>query len=232
MHLVIISGSSRIRSLSNTTKIISAFSEGFVEGTFLNTDDFSINSVETYYLSDRKQWKDAECAFFENENVLFALPLFVDNVPGNMLEFLELLLEKNVEKNNGKLKKISFLLQGGFDEGCQYRCCQKFLEALPAKFGAECSGVLVKGGNFMIRFFPSCMAEKLVNPYKRMGQKFAEYGSFNFEEAKSFCGEEQYSSMSIFAFKLFGSFFLRKVFTRILHKVSGDKKKTLMDRPY
>lgn len=232
MHLVIISGASRPRSLSNTAKIISSFSEGFIESSFLNASDSSSNSVETYYLADRKQWNDAETAFFENDSILFALPLFVENIPGLMLEFLERLLEKNEKKSGSGNKKIGFLLQGGFDEGCQYRCCQKFLETLPARFGATCSGVLVKGGNFMIRFFPAGMAERIIDPYKEMGKKFAEYGSFYSDEARSFCGEEYYSRKMIFAFNLIGKIFLKKALTRILRKNSGDSKKTLVDRPY
>ena len=79
MHFVMISGAARTQSKSNTAKILAAFGAG------LNS---SGNTSETWYLSDRKQWKRAKAAFEENENVLFALPLYVENVPGIMLEFL------------------------------------------------------------------------------------------------------------------------------------------------
>ena len=79
MHFLIIRGDARTQSQSNTAKIIAAFCEG------LHNDG---NTSEIWYLSDRKQWKSAMTAFEENENILFALPLYVENVPGIMLEFL------------------------------------------------------------------------------------------------------------------------------------------------
>ena len=102
MHFVIISGAARTQSQSNTAKIIAAFCEG------LHNDG---NTSEIWYLSDRKQWKSAMTAFEENENILFALPLYVENVPGIMLEFLACLSAKERPGS-----RISFLLQGGFPE--------------------------------------------------------------------------------------------------------------------
>ncbi|GFI56012.1 hypothetical protein IMSAG013_01063 [Clostridiales bacterium] len=97
MHFVIISGTARTRSKSNTAKIISVFCEGLHNGG---------NTSEVWYLSDRKQWKSAKTAFEENENILFALPLYVENVPGIMLEFLASLSAKERPGT-----RISFLLR-------------------------------------------------------------------------------------------------------------------------
>ena len=102
MHFVIISGAARTQSQSNTAKIIAAFCEGLHNGG---------NTSEIWYLSDRKQWKSAMTAFEENENILFALPLYVENVPGSTLEFLAGLSAKERPGT-----RISFLLQGGFPE--------------------------------------------------------------------------------------------------------------------
>ena len=76
MHLVIISGATRPQTKSNTAKIISAFRKGYEE---------SGNQTEVWYLSDRSQWESAAKAFEENENILIALPLYVENIPGILL---------------------------------------------------------------------------------------------------------------------------------------------------
>ena len=129
MHVVIISGAARTQSRSNTAKIIAALCEG------LNS---SGNTSEIWYLSDRKQWKSAKTAFEENQNILFALPLYVENVPGIMLEFLAGLSAKERQGT-----RISFLLQGGFPEVSQGRCCEEFLKTLPAQLGCGYGGTFI-----------------------------------------------------------------------------------------
>ena len=98
-------GAARHQSKSNTAKIIDVFCVGLSN---------SGNTSEIWYLSDRKQWERAKTAFAENENILFALPLYVENVPGIMLELLAGLSPK---AQTGT--RISFLLQGGFPEVSQ-----------------------------------------------------------------------------------------------------------------
>ena len=79
MHLVIISGAARPQSKSNTAKVIAAFQKGFEE---------SGNTTEVWYLSDRHQWESAADAFARNDRILIAFPLYVENIPGILLEFL------------------------------------------------------------------------------------------------------------------------------------------------
>jgi len=93
MHLVIISGAARPMPKSNTAKIIAAFRKGFEEGG---------NTAEVWYLSDRRQWQSAREAFANNELILFALPLYVENIPGIMLEFLEGLELPGIARLNDK----------------------------------------------------------------------------------------------------------------------------------
>lgn len=123
MHVVIISGAARVQSMSNTAKIINAFCEGLKR---------SNNTWEVWYLSNRRQWESASDAFMKNEHILFALPLYVENVPGILLEFLTGLQPKT---QCGTC--ISFLLQGGFPEVSQGRCCEEFLKMLPKQLGCE-----------------------------------------------------------------------------------------------
>lgn len=111
--------------MSNTAKIIEAFWKGYEEAG---------NTTEVWYLSDRRQWPEAKEAFGKNDNILFALPLYVENIPGIMLEFLEQLPPKTVPGT-----RIAFLLQGGFPEASQSRYfakMQKFDQTDVNKFAA------------------------------------------------------------------------------------------------
>lgn len=147
MHLVIISGAARPQAKSNTAKIIAAFQKGYAE---------SGNTTEVYYLSDRRQWAAAEKAFQENTNILIALPLYVENIPGILLEFLSGLQPK---KTPGT--RLAFLLQGGFPEASQSRCCEAFLEALPPQLGCAYAGTLIKGDMFGVGLMDEKNREKM-----------------------------------------------------------------------
>ena len=172
MHLVIINASPRVETKSNTARIIRTFIRGFEEGG---------NSTEVWHLSDKKQWTGAKEAYEKNKDILFAIPLYVENVPGIMLEFLETLQPK---KESGT--KLSFLLQGGFAEASQLRCGEAYLELLPSYFNCEYNGTLIKGDNFAPSWLPEDMAEKMVAHYEKMGRPFAEKGTFSKEEVRGF----------------------------------------------
>ena len=86
MHVLIINGSPRIKAHSNTDKIIDKFGEGLKEAG---------STYEQYEVSDRKQWDDIRAAYYANSNILIALPLYVECIPGLLMEFLETLTPKN-----------------------------------------------------------------------------------------------------------------------------------------
>ena len=136
MHVVIINGSPRVQKFSNTEKILTSFEKGLSEKGC---------SFERYAISDGRSWETIRTAYMENEEILIALPLYVECVPGLLLEFLETLPVKD------ERTRLSFLLQSGFAEGCQLRCGEEFLAKLPAYLGVRYGGCLVKGDNFGIR---------------------------------------------------------------------------------
>lgn len=177
MHVLIINGSPRVKKYSNTDKILKMFTDGLKEkgGTF-----------EQYEVSDRKQWDDIREAFGKAENVLLAIPLFVENIPGLLLEFLETVTPREGDCD------IAYILQGGFAEGSQLRCGEKYLKMLSDKLGCRYKGTLIKGDNFSIRFFEGDMQDRVTGPYKRMGEVFAERGDFNDEECVKFAGPEYF----------------------------------------
>ena len=177
MHVVIINGSPRVQKYSNTEKIIAAFAKGLSEAE---------SSFETYAISDRKTWDIIRDAYMKNDEILIALPLYVECVPGLLLEFLETLPKKD------ERTRLSFLLQSGFTEGCQLRCGEAFLEKLPEYLGVRYGGCLVKGGNFGIRILDEEKQAQATKPYQEMGRLFAEGDGFFREEAKKFTGPEYF----------------------------------------
>lgn len=178
MHVVIINGSPRIQKYSNTEKIIASFTKGLSKKGA---------SFETYAISNRKSWQIIREAYIKNEEILIALPLYVECVPGLLLEFLETLPPKD------KRTRLSFLLQSGFAEGCQLRCGEAFLEKLPEYLGVRYGGCLVKGDNFAIRFVDEKKQIQATKPYQAMGELFAEGDGFFREEAKKFTGPEYFT---------------------------------------
>ena len=164
MHVLIINGSPRVKEYSNTDKILARFTEGFAEnGT----------TFEQYEISDRKQWDTIRDAFYKNTDIIIALPLYVECIPGLLMEFLETLTPKTGNA------KMSFILQSGFAEGVQLRCGEAYLERLAKNLGCEYGGTLVKGGNFEIRFLNDENRAKATSPYAEMGREFSAAGNFN-----------------------------------------------------
>lgn len=200
MHVVIINGSPRVQKYSNTEKIIASFTKGLSEKGA---------SFETYAISDRKSWEMIRDAYIKNEEILIALPLYVECVPGLLLEFLETLPKKDEHT------RLSFLLQSGFAEGCQLRCGEEFLAKLPGYLGVRYGGCLVKGDNFGIRVLDEEKQKQVTKPYQAMGELFAGGDGFFREEAKKFTGPE-YLSLPMrllmqFAFKTFQKKIFQKV---------------------
>ena len=175
MHVAIINRSPLVQKYSNTEKIIAAFAKGLSEKE---------STFETYAISNRKTWDIIRDAYIKNDEILIALPLYVECVPGLLLEFLETLPKKD------KHTRLSFLLQSGFAEGCQLRCGEAFLEKLPDYLGVRYGGCLVKGNNFGIRILDEKNQAQVTKPYQAMGKLFAEGDGFFREEAKKFTGPE------------------------------------------
>ncbi|WP_304577010.1 NAD(P)H-dependent oxidoreductase, partial [Romboutsia ilealis] len=165
MNLLIISCTPRIKEKSNTDKILDEFKKGY--------ESYG-NTTETLYLYKRNEWETIRKKFYENDNILFALPLYVECIPGIMAEFLESLKPKH--KNN---TKIGFLLQGGFGEASQLRCCESYLETLPSLLGCEYNGTLLKGNMFAVSFMDGKIRKKMVEPFYNMGKYYAQNNYFN-----------------------------------------------------
>lgn len=216
MHLVIISGATRPQSKSNTAKVITAFQKGFEE---------NCNTTEVWYLSDRRQWKRAAQAFTQNDRILIAFPLYVENIPGILLEFLSGLTPK---KTPGT--KLAFLIQGGFPEASQSRCCEAFLETLPAQLGCDYAGTLIKGDMFGTSLVNEKNREKMLAPFTQMGRTFAQTGCFEKAAVDAFAGPEYMPEKQIRMYNRIGKHISHFFIGRIARKL-GCKEK-LDARPY
>ena len=206
MHLVVISGAARPQAKSNTAKIIAAFVQGYEEYG---------HTTEVYYLSDRRQWPAAEKAFRESTDILVALPLYVENIPGILLEFLSGLQPKKAPGT-----KLAFLLQGGFPEASQSRCCESFLETLPAQLGCQYAGTLLKGDMFGVGLVDEKNREKMLAPFTEMGRVFARSGLFEKSAVDAFAAPECMPRKQIRMYNLFGRHFSR-LFMGVIAKKLG-----------
>lgn len=204
-HVIIINGSPRIKKNSNTNKIIQAFAEGLENAGITH---------KLYSLSNHAEWDEAREAFMTNDNIIIAVPLFVECLPSLLLEFLSTLPTERKQP-----AKLSFILHGGFDEGHQLRLGEKFLQSLPAQLGCTSGGVLVKGGSFLLRnrenSYIKKMTDKMLASYTTMGQSFAQNGNFMTPEAKKFTGFEKNPKIGILLFNLIFKRIVKKNFERI-----------------
>lgn len=216
MKLTVISGAARPRAKSNTALILEAFCRGYEAGG---------NQTEVFFLFDRGQWEAARAAFDASDNLLIALPLYVENLPGLLLEFLTTLTPK---RKPGA--KLAFLVQGGFPEASQLRCCEAYLETLPARLGCEYGGTLIKGNMFFLRLSSPKEQQEELKLFETMGRRFAQLGRFDKDEVTFFAAPEYLPEAAMKMFRGPGKFLQRLVMNRMSRKMGG--KGHLMARPY
>lgn len=191
MSLVIFSCSPRSEGTSNTAAIASAFKDGYLSQ--------AKEDVAIYYLFKRSEWDNYRKIFRKSTSIIIALPLFVECIPGLLAEFLESLIPKNPDENKTKL---SFILQSGFEEACQLRTCEKYLEKLPSYLGCEYAGTLLKGGMFALSITSEKNKKKMLEPFYNMGKVYAQEGFFDKETVTKFAAPERYAKSTCLLIRL------------------------------
>jgi len=187
VKLVIFSCSPRTESKSNTATIVNAFKTGYLsEG---ETD------IDVYFLYKRSEWDNYRKIFMESTEIIFALPLFVECIPGFLMEFLETLEPKN---KDGIKTKIGFILNSGFEEACQLRTCEKYLETLPYYLNCEYSGTLIKGGMLPLSMVSDKQRAKMLQPFNQMGKIYAKERVFEKSKVTKIAAPEKYSPFFCF----------------------------------
>lgn len=222
MQLTIFSCSPQANAKSASAFISEAFKIGFTSN--------HENTATIYFLRNRDQWRTYKDVFAKSEQVLFVLPLYVDCIPGLLMEFLEYIEDWKQTEEASTNKKLSFILQSGFPEARQMRVCERFLEQLPSYLGCEYAGTLLKGGMFGAAY---AMGEKsktkVGNAYMEFGKQFAKTAGFEKEAATVFAQPECFDQKTIRIMKLMMP--LSRMVWNKLAKQNGAVEK-LSTKPY
>lgn len=141
-----------------------------------------------YSLSNRSQWESAIKSVLENENIIFAMPVYVGITPSIFKEFTEQ-LDSCLTDDIRKILNFSFILQSAFPEVRQRACCEKCLISVTEHMKCNFCGILshcvfyglIERGNF----------DTLSEAYDYFGKRYVESGfNFFFPEVATFNGPE------------------------------------------
>lgn len=221
MDLVIFSCSPRAKNKSNTATIMKAFLTGYEsEG----------KKAVVYYLNEKDNWEEYRKIFYESNEMLFAMPLFVECIPGLLMEFLES-LEPKVYNEGEKRTRIAFLLQGGFAEANQLRTGERYLEKLPGYLNCNYAGTLIKGNMFGIFLAPEDAQKKMVEPFIEMGKEYGKTNRFDKDKVTAFAAPEHFSKFKVFYMNIIMKFLGKIIISYVAKKQLGAKENLNM-RPY
>ena len=156
----------------NTEIIISSFIKGY---------DCDENTYELFSVSKRSDWKKIKEAFYNNDYILIAFPLFAESLPSILWEFLKY-IHPVPEIKSGR--RLAFILQCASLESCQRTCCEKLLDKLPEKLNCFFNGTLSVGDMFGLWLDDSRREEKL-KPIENAGFLFAKDRCFFESEVKN-----------------------------------------------
>ena len=196
MHVLIISATPHSLEYSNTNRIIKAFEKGILE---------SKGETEILYLCKRTEWEQIIRKISDADNIVFATPVYVGIVPSLFKEFLEL-LSKN--KNSIKNKNISYVLQSGYPEASQRRCCEKYLESFTAYLDCSFGGILSHGIDYGM--IENLSFEHTLCFYVELGKEYvAHNATFLFEEAEAFTGVDNLTEQQARKFTRYFNFFCK-----------------------
>ncbi len=161
----------------------------------------------------------------KNTDILFALPLYVESVPGMMLEFLESLPAKEQAGT-----RLSFIVQGGFPEASQSRCCENLLKTLPGKLGCSYGGTFIRGDMFGVGLLGNKLGAKMTAPFIDVGRSFGQYGYFEQSIISGYSSPEYLSKRQIQQSEKIGKH-IQKWFMNMIAKRLGCTGK-LDAKPY
>lgn len=222
MQLKIFNCSPQVKEKSASAFIANAFQIGF-------TADL-INSATIYHLRERSNWEQHKQVFAQSEQVLFVLPLYVDCIPGLLMEFLEYIEDWGTLEDTSEKKQLFFIVQSGFPEALQLRVCEKYLEQLPSRLSCEYGGTLIKGGLFGIAYAMGQRTKtRTGEAFAEWGKRFADERCFKKEEVTAFAAPERFDKKAVKIFKLLMP--LSRIVWNRLAKKTGAKQK-LNVKPY
>lgn len=178
MHIVIINASPYNDKASQTAKIVNAFQKGILEKG---------ETAEIFSLCSRSQWQETLQTVITNDNIVFAVPVYVGMLPSMLKEFLEKINDLLPDENRNE-KRISFILQSAFPEATQRHCCEKLLKSFVDHLRCNFSGIL---SHSIFYGFIDNISDDLLETYSSFGKKYViNNATFFFQEAIDFNGVE------------------------------------------
>jgi hypothetical protein len=205
MNLIIFSCSPRPENMSNTAAMVNAFKEG--------VESAGESDVEIFYINKRQQWDKYRTIFANNQNIIFAMPLFAECIPEIFIEFIEFIEPKPL----GDSTKIGFILQGGFKEEQQLKAVEDYFEEIPGYLNCNYSGTLVKGGTFTIKTQTPARKCKMMKPFFEMGFRYVKEGVFDKAAVSYFNAHEKNSKLMVFF--SYPCLYMEKVTWRVIERM-------------
>lgn len=115
------------------------------------------DTVEIRDLKDKDQWHEWVSNFKNEENVIFAMPLYVHAMPSHVMAFIE-----KLEPSEGS---IAFIIQSGFPESSQSYFLEAYFEELSKILNRKYLGTAIKGGVEGLQIRPLKQQNKMIEPF-------------------------------------------------------------------
>jgi len=234
MSCLILNGSPRGKS-SNSAVITQWFVDGVDRASGLTgiTNEKTLNqsphaTVEVLYLNKVNHHEAYAKKALESTHLVMVFPLYVDGMPAQVKQFIEVLAPL---KSSLYQKKITFIIHSGFSEGIQNRTLESYLNRFAQKMGLTNAGVIVIPGSEGFRLMPPKMTRKKHDAVMRLGQAFKAGTPYSSEDLNQLRGKETTSKFGALLFKILSKTGLTNLYWNSLLKQNNAFSKRF-DQPY
>ena len=173
MKRLLINGSPRGKK-SNTTIILSWVAEAIAEA---EKDVPSSEGIPVIYLAKTKDISAHKKALLEADEIIFAMPLYTDAMPGIVKNFIDSLAD--IPKKKLASKRAAFIVQSGFPESIHSETLALYLERLALRLEWIYGGTIIKGGMEGIHLYPDKMVSRIKKNFCRAAMGLVHNGCFD-----------------------------------------------------
>jgi multimeric flavodoxin WrbA len=181
MKRLLLNGSPRGKD-GNSRKLLGWIAEGMAEA--------GIPLPPTVDLAPDPMSASHRQAFLDADEVVFALPLYTDAMPGIVKAFLENVAAADPARLRGK--RVAFIIQSGFPEAIHTEALGDYLARLCERLGFIHLGTLRKGGIESIRMMPARSVAKVAAGFRAAGKELGETGAFSAELIARMAGTRKF----------------------------------------